>query len=175
MKIVIIGPPGSGKSTQAQIVAEKLGLIYISTGDIFRDIIKTQSNLGRNISNNLKGGLLVKDVDVLRVVQDRLSKDDVKFGFVIDGFPRNLNQAENSPLDFDKVVYIKVSDKECAERILSRKREGETDDIINTRLKVYHSQTEPILEYYRDLGILLEVNGERLIDEIAKDIILKID
>ncbi|PIS23373.1 adenylate kinase [candidate division WWE3 bacterium CG08_land_8_20_14_0_20_40_13] len=176
MNIVIMGPQGSGKSTQAEILASNLAVPHISTGDIFRRIKEESagSELSRRVKDRLEKGLLVEDVDALGVVDERLSKDDCKGGFVLDGAPRDIFQAESMKAVIHKVFYVMVSDPVCVKRLVLRGREDDTEELINVRLAEYHKQTESVLGFYRSQNKLIEVNGEAKIGEIAEEILEKV-
>jgi adenylate kinase len=176
MNIVIMGPQGSGKSTQGELLSKRLGVPHISTGAIFREIKASGAGdlLSHRVREQLMSGLLVDDTDALRVVDSRLSKEDCKNGFVLDGAPRDLDQAKLMVVQIDIVLYIAVSDAECIKRLMLRGREDDTEELINIRLGEYHRQTEPVLDYYRDLGKLIEINGEQTVDEIAEEVNKKI-
>lgn len=198
MRIVFLGAPGSGKGTQAQLLVADAGIIQVSTGDLLREAVKAGTDLGRRAKAAMDAGELVSDDIVLGIIRERLSRPDAATGFVLDGFPRNLAQAEalkdvlagiGKPLDavvlinvpFDilmkrltgrrtcsvtgKVLNIWFSDP--AELEASRAAGGElvqraddNEETIGNRLRVYRAQTEPLVQYYRDGGLLREVDGE---------------
>lgn len=170
MKILFIGPQGSGKSTQAELLAKELNLPKISTGDIFREIAKQDSEEGRKIRQIQNEGKLVDDVTTAKIMEKRLQENDVKEGFVLDGYPRNITQKDLFDPDFDKVFYLKVPDEEVTRRLLARGREDDTPESIRTRLNLYYQQTQPLLDYYRNQSILKEVDGIGSIEEIQDEI-----
>jgi adenylate kinase len=170
VNFVVLGPQGSGKSTQAKLLAGYFKLPHISTGDIFRRLENEDSDLGRRIKSKLSEGLLVADADVSLVLGTELSLSKYSHGVVLDGCPRNLAQAEKFPLKFDKVIYLKVSDAVGTDRLLKRQREDDTLEIIKERLLIYHQETEPVLDFYRQQGLFVEVNGEQSIDDIFEEI-----
>ena len=170
MNFVVLGPQGSGKSTQAKLLAEYLKLPHISTGDIFRRLENEDSDLGKRIKSKLSQGFLVADSDVNAVLTEEFAKSEYSNGVVLDGCPRNLTQAKEFPLKFDKVVYLEVSDEVGTERLLRRQREDDTPDVIKERLSTYHLETEPMLDFYRQRGLLVEVNGEQSIEAIFEEI-----
>lgn len=170
MNILVLGSQGSGKSTQADLLFAKINLPHLSTGDVFRKLAATSSELGLRIKRNMETGELVSDADTFAVLSEILKNPEYSSGIILDGFPRNLYQAQNSPIIFNKVFYLKVSDETAVKRLLNRKREDDTPEVIKERLTVYHSQTEPILDYYRGQGILVEVNGEPSESEIFAEI-----
>jgi adenylate kinase len=155
--MVLLGPPGAGKGTQAQKLAEKLGIPHISTGDLFRDNISNETELGLEAKKYLDAGDLVPATLTNALVDDRLNDPDAADGFILDGFPRSVEQAEalsamlaarNTKLD--AVLEFRVSEDELLTRLKSRGRADDTDEIILNRMKVYRDETAPLLDYYRD-------------------------
>lgn len=165
MNIIIMGPQGSGKSTQGDLLAERLGIPHIQTGEIYRQIAQQDSELGRKVKAVLDVGGLIDDQVTFEVVDKHLA--EIKSGFIIDGFPRTLVQAQRELFPVDKVIYIRLTDEEAIKRLLLRKRKDDTPEIIAERLKLYHQQTEPILDYYRKQGKLAEVDGSGTIEEVS--------
>ncbi len=161
MKILFIGAQGSGKSTQAKLLAQFLGLPYISTGDIFRQ-------MQGEIKQILDQGKLVDDQTTSRIVEERLKKGDLENGFIFDGYPRTLEQMRLFDPGFDKVIYLDLPDEKASERLLVRGREDDTKELIAERLAHYHGQTDPILDYYRQKGILKSIDGSGSIDDIQQ-------
>ena len=174
MNIIIMGPPGSGKSTQAKLLAKHLDLPHLSTGRIFRRIKGEHSRLGGRVRERLERGLFVSDEDVMLVLESRIKEPRYKGGFILDGFPRNIYQARNAPFKVDKVFFLKVSDKESARRLSKRGRDDDTEALVERRLFDYRNLTEPVLDFYRERGILEEVDGERPIGEIFEDILSRL-
>jgi adenylate kinase len=176
MKIILIGIQGSGKSTQGNLLAEKLSVPYLSTGHIFREIAKEKTPAGRYIKETMNAGYLIPDEKTLEVVSEYLSRPEYEKGYILDGFPRTGTQAETFKNGIDKVVYLQVSDEEALKRIAGRKetREDETPHAIKKRIELFHRFTEPVLEYYREKGVLVEVDGEQTIEEIFKEILSKV-
>ena len=174
MKIFLIGPQGSGKSTQAALLAEFLDLPKISTGDIFREFAEEDSEEGRQIRETMNQGKLIDDTETAKIVERRLQKEDVKNGFILDGYPRSLAQKQLFDPSVDKVIHLQVPDGEVIKRLMVRGREDDSLEAIKTRLNLYHEQTKPLLDYYKDQGILIEVDGvgsiEKIRDEIRKQV-----
>lgn len=164
MNIILMGPVGSGKTTQADILSKELGLPHIQTGEIYRKIATENSYIGKKIKTILDAGDLIDDETTFEVIDKHLK--EITGDFVIDGFPRTLVQAKKEIFDVDKVFYIKISDKEALKRLLLRKRDDDTPEIIAERLKAYHQETEPILKYYKNQGKLVEIDGEGNIEEV---------
>ena len=170
MKIIFLGSQGSGKSTQAQLVAKKLNLPCIEMGQLFRDKAKDKDSQAQEIKRALDVGELVPDEIAIKTLHDRLLKADCANGYVLDGYPRNYAQLEGLEKDIDKVFYIKVSDQEGIRRLIARARHDDNLSIVTKRLQIYHRMTEPLLTYFRQRGILEEVDGDRTIEEVEKDI-----
>jgi adenylate kinase len=174
MKILLIGPQGSGKSTQGKFLAEYLKIPYISTGDIFRNIATQDSDEGKRIKQILESGQLVDDETTIDLTKKRLQQEDCGNGFILDGVPRTIAQEENLGVSFDKVLYLKVLKEVVLERLLKRGRQDDTEDLINKRLDLYFNQTESLLDLFRQKGILVEIDAtgdiQTVQDEITKSI-----
>jgi adenylate kinase len=180
-KLLLLGAPGAGKGTQAARLARRLDVPQVSTGDMLRQAVASGSDLGRRVKSTMDRGELVSDAIVIEVARERLGRPDAKGGFILDGFPRTVAQAE--ALDgileelgtkLDRCVALTVEADEVVERLLGRARiEGRSDDneeTIRTRLRVYDDQTRPLLEYYRRRGLLSEVDGMGSMEEVEKSI-----
>jgi adenylate kinase len=183
MNLVILGEPGSGKGTQAKLLAEKLSLAHISSGDLLREFAQGDSPKAKIVADLLKTGQLLPFEMVLEVCEPKLKES--KSGFVLDGVPRNRSQAEymdsffkENGLTLDLVIYLTLTDEEALKRLLKRAQlEDRSDDnemVIRERLKVFHEATQPIIEYYRQQGKLLEIDGLPPIEPIHQDIISKL-
>jgi len=177
-RLVLLGPPGAGKGTQAARLAEELGVPAISTGDIFRANIKGGTELGRTAQEYSARGALVPDSVTNAMVRDRLAQDDVTNGFLLDGYPRNAAQVEE--LDailadqgraLDLAVEITADPEVVVERLLKRAeiegREDDTEDVVRHRLDVYAEQTAPISQLYSDRGLLAQVDGIGEVDDVT--------
>jgi adenylate kinase len=157
VRVVLLGPPGAGKGTQAQKLAEKLGIPQISTGELFRNNIGNGTKLGVEAKRYLDAGDLVPSELTNRLVDERLNEPDVANGFILDGYPRSLEQAqalhemlERRGTDIDAVIEFRVSEEELQQRLKGRGRADDTDEVILNRMKVYRVETAPLLEYYSD-------------------------
>jgi len=173
MKIVLIGIQGAGKSTQGNILMERLKVPYLSSGHIFREMAKEKSPLGRYMKETVNAGVLVPDDKTISIVEEYLSKAEYKNGYILDGFPRTTPQAQLFSNGVDKVVYLRVSDREALWRISGRNdnREDETLQAIRRRIESFHTHTEPVIQFYRDKGLLVEVDGEQGIEDITNEIL----
>ena len=181
MNILLLGPQGSGKGTQAKRIAAEYGLAHIATGEIFRAAIAAGTPLGREVEPYLTEGSLVPDELTIALIRERLEDETTAAGFILDGFPRNLAQAEaldgmlrEIGRELDIVFELQVSDETSFERLRKRAaEEGRSDDTpeaIGRRLATYHEQTAPLVERYRALGILVGIHGERSINEVFAEI-----
>lgn len=209
MRTILLGPPGAGKGTQATTIINKFHVPHISTGDIFRYNIKEGTELGKQAKSYMDQGLLVPDQLVVAIVEDRLKNEDCKNGFLLDGFPRTVHQAEaldhvleNMEVSLDKVVNIEVDKNKLVKRIVGRRickdcgatfhiefnpsingescdqcggklrqREDDTEATVSTRIEVYLKETQPLIQYYEERGILVAIDGEQDIEEVSKSII----
>ncbi len=209
MNLVIMGPPGSGKGTQCEVLVQELGVTHISTGDMFRANIKGGTTLGEKAQRYMDAGKLVPDEIVVEMVKDRLSHADCARGFLLDGFPRSLPQAQaldqtlqKLGVQLDAVINIAVPENKLLERLTGRRvcracgasfhmifnkpkvegrcdlcggelyqRSDDTAETVKQRLDVYNQQTEPLIAFYRERDLLIEVNGDQEINAVARDIL----
>ncbi|MCR4661048.1 MAG: adenylate kinase [Clostridia bacterium] len=198
-RIILLGAPGAGKGAQAALIEEKYNLPHISTGDALRQNIKDETELGKFAKSFIDKGELVPDDVVISIVEDRLKKDDCKKGFILDGFPRTIYQAEALAKfsDIDYVIDVEVPDEIVVDRISGRRmcscgktyhistyksdtcekcgqklyqRKDDNQETVMDRLKVYHKQTEPLIDYYTDKDKLVTIDGTKSIDEVFKSI-----
>ncbi len=206
---MLLGAPGSGKGTQAAVVAQRLGIDHIASGDLFREAANRGDELGQEVKAYMEKGLLVPDEVVIKMILERLSASDSARGFILDGFPRTLEQAEaldrsleQSEGKIEKAVYIKVSTEELVKRLGGRlicrncqtpyheissppkvagrcdlcgdelyRRPDDAPQTVRKRLEVYFAETAPLIAYYREAGKLVEINGERGIEEVGEELI----
>ncbi len=181
MRLVILGPPGAGKGTQASRIAEHFGIPAISTGDIFRANIKNETDLGKQVKEILASGGYVSDEVTNAIVEDRLDQDDCAPGFLLDGYPRTLAQVE--ALDgmlaaqggsLDRVLELTVDDEVVVGRLLGRAetegRADDTEEVIRERMAIYHRETRPLSDTYRERGLLVAVDGDGAVDEVTERI-----
>lgn len=178
LRLLLLGAPGSGKGTQAAALASRLRLPAISTGDMLRESVAEGSDLGERISGLLSSGELVDDATMRKVVQRRLAKEDTQNGFMLDGYPRTLDQATDldeilsaSGHTLDAAVQIEVPEEELVRRALERKREDDREDVVRRRLAVYHEKTKPVADHYRERGLLVEVDGDNPIGRVTEAIL----
>src|SRR4051812_6059030 len=165
----MLAPPGGGKGTQGARIAQELGVDHVSSGDLLRAAVAEDSPLGREVAEHMAAGRLAPDALVTQAVKPVLERRD---GYVLDGFPRNLAQTEG--LDFDAVIYLDVPEEVITARLLGRGRQDDRDDVIQERLREYAADTRPLIEHYRDRGVLLEVDGDRPPDEITAELVQRL-
>lgn len=173
-RLILFGPPGAGKGTQAAALSRKLEIPHISTGDIFRAAISAKTPLGMKAQSYMDKGDLVPDEVVVGMIRDRLGESDTKSGWLLDGFPRTLPQAD--ALDqllqeigqsYDAVLSLLVPDELLIERMLNRGRKDDTEAVIRRRLEVYQADTAPLIEYYKERSALQEVEGTGDVEEVT--------
>ncbi|WP_433564567.1 adenylate kinase [Nocardia sp. CA-151230] len=167
MRLVLLGPPGAGKGTQAELLSEKLGVPHISTGNLFRTNIAEQTPLGREAQQYLDAGNLVPSDVTNRMVEARIAEPDAVNGFILDGYPRTVDQAEalekmlkEAGKELDAVISFVVDEDVVVERMLARGRGDDTEEVIRNRMRVYREETEPLLEHYDGQVVSVEGIGE---------------
>jgi len=213
LRLILLGPPGAGKGTQASAIVKKYNIPHISTGDIFRANIKEGTELGKKAEEYMNKGLLVPDELVVSIVKDRITKNDCKNGFLLDGFPRTVAQAEaldeelkEMSLGIDKVINIEVEKDILIERIIGRRickncgatyhikfspakqdgicdicggelhqRKDDTLDTVEKRIQVYMEQTKPLIDYYAQKGLLLNIDGTKDKEEVFREIVKSLE
>ena len=175
MRLVLVGPPGAGKGTQAEFISGHFAIPHISTGDIFRANLSAGTSLGVEAKGYMDKGELVPDSLTTAMVKDRLAHDDISNGFLLDGYPRTTGQAQaldailselGTPLDV--VLEMQADEDEIVSRLLARGRSDDSEDVIRNRLKVYAEQTAPIISYYKSAGILRSINGLGTVAEVTQ-------
>ena len=184
MKIILFGPPGAGKGTQAKYLIERYGIVQISTGDMLRDAVIKGSEIGKEVKSIMEKGELVSDEIIMSLISDRIMQKDCKKGFILDGFPRTLEQAisldkilEDKSLHIDHVIQIDVEESLLLNRINKRAsenknvREDDNSEILANRLIVYNKQTIPVLEHYEKNNKLKKIDGMLSIDEVFNQIL----
>lgn len=215
MNLVFLGPPGSGKGTQAARLADKLGMVHLSTGDVLREAVKNQTELGKKAEGYMKAGELVPDDLIVGLIEDKLKSGELNQGFILDGFPRTIPQAEalkamlkENNVTLDKAMLLDVPDEAIVSRMSGRRfcptcqttynvnvaeakpkednkcdndgteliiRNDDQEEVVLNRLGVYHEQTEPIIDFYRNESILVEVNAVVAPDEVFADLLKKVN
>jgi adenylate kinase len=187
MRLILLGPPGAGKGTQAVRIVERFGIPQLSTGDMLRAAVAAGTPVGLQAKAIMERGELVSDDVVVGIIADRLDEPDARQGFILDGFPRTVAQAEafdtmlaGRGLKLDRVIEFKVDENALVQRIVKRARETEArgepvrkDDnpeVFKTRLEAYRAQTAPLSAYYRGRGMLIAIDGMRPVDEVTQEL-----
>jgi adenylate kinase len=176
-KLIFLGAPGAGKGTQAQILSQNLGIPHISTGEILRGAIADETPLGIKAKGYVDNGDLVPDELILDLIKERLGQEDAQKGWILDGFPRNVPQADflkNLLQELNQVcngvVNLDVPDSVLLERLLSRGRKDDNEATISNRVQVYRQQTAPLIDYYQQHQLLINVNGHRELSQISEEL-----
>lgn len=176
-RFIFLGAPGAGKGTQAKTLADGCGIPHVSTGDILRSAVAAQTLLGVQAKAYMDRGDLVPDQLVVDLIRERLDQADAQAGWILDGFPRNVPQAEfldklldviHQPCDY--VVNFDVPDEVLVQRMLERGRTDDTEEVIRNRLKVYRDQTAPLIDFYKNREQLVHVNGDQLVDQVTHEL-----
>lgn len=181
MKLVLVGIQGAGKSTQGNLLSEYYDVPYLSSGHIFRKLAQEKSAIGRYIKEVMNAGMLIPDDKTTEIVQEYLDRPEYEKGYILDGFPRTVPQAKQFSNGLQAVVHLDISDKEALWRIAGRIingteiREDETLPVIRKRIEQFHEHTEPVIDYYKEKGILEVVDGEKGIQEIFNEIVRRLD
>jgi adenylate kinase len=192
MRIVLLGPPGAGKGTQAQRIIEKFGIPHLSTGDMLRAAVHAETGIGRKAKQIMAEGKLVPDELVVAAVIERIAQPDAKRGFVLDGFPRTIGQAtafddllHTETAELDRVIELRADEEILLDRIETRAREArqngrtvradDNHEALKVRLDAYNEQTAPLIEYYRSKGILRSIDGLQEIDAVTQDVFRAIE
>lgn len=170
LKVFITGPQGSGKSTQAKILAQKYGLFFLSSGNLCRQIAKEDTNRGRRFKEALDKGIYVSDKEIGGVVKEVLSSESAMKGFTSDAYPRSVNQLSVFDPEFNFVFELVVPEELTMERLRCRHREDDTEELIKSRLNQYHKLTQPVTEYYGKRGLLHKIDGTKNIIETSQAI-----
>lgn len=181
-RVLLFGPPGSGKGTQAAFLAQRLGVPAISTGEMFRQAVAVGNELGRKVEAILGLGHLVDDATTADVVRARLAQPDARTGFLLDGYPRTLPQAETLEEilrgrgeSLDAAVFLEVPEWEVVRRMSGRRQQAgradDTPEVVRERMRVYEEQTAPLVEYYGQRGLLRRVDGNRPVDQVAEAVL----
>jgi adenylate kinase len=176
-RVVLLGPPGAGKGTQGFLLSGHLGIPAISTGDMLREAVAEGSELGNKVQGIMASGALVDDALMADVVRDRLAKADAGRGFLLDGYPRTLPQAEtlagilrDAGQGLDAVLLVDVPEDELVRRALLRGRVDDQESVIRERLRLYREKTAPLIGYYRERGLLREIDGNRPVEDVTAGI-----
>ena len=183
MNLILFGPPGAGKGTQADFLINKYNIVQISTGDMLREEVKLGTQLGKAAKSIMEKGNLVSDEIIISMIEKRIIKPDCKNGFILDGFPRTLQQAidldnilNKLNIHIDKVIEINVEENVLLKRITKRalesklKRDDDNSEILKNRIVVYKKETLPVLKYYKNLNKLYSIDGMQSVERVSKDI-----
>ncbi len=175
MRIVLIGIQGSGKSTQGSVISGRLKIPFISAGDIIRELMQGTGPVSAYIKDIVNSGRLIPDEKTIEIFATYLKKEEFRNGYIIDGFPRTINQADEFPDPIDWVIYIETPDDVALDRIKKRqdsRRADETDAAIKRRIEAFHAHTKPLIEYYKEKGNLITVDGTQSVDAVSDSILI---
>jgi len=175
LRILLLGPPGSGKGTQGEVLARRLGVPQVSTGEMLRGAVAAGSELGRRVRDLMDAGLLVDDATMLDVVRERLGRADAAPGFLLDGYPRTLPQAlsldEILEGGIDSVLLVEVPEDELVRRMVARGRSDDTPEVARERQRIYREATEPLVGYYEERDLVHRIDGRRSIPEVTAQMV----
>ena len=178
-RIVLLGPPGAGKGTQAELLVGQLGVPAISTGDMLRQAVASGTELGGKVQGIMASGALVDDGNMADVVKDRLARADAKQGFLLDGYPRTLPQAHtlegilvDAGRELDAVLLVEVPEEELVRRAVLRGRGDDREEVVRERLRVYREKTEPLIGYYRERGLLYPIDGNLPVEKVTSQMLI---
>jgi adenylate kinase len=178
-RIVLLGPPGAGKGTQAELLASQLGVPAISTGDMLRQAVASGTELGGKVQGIMASGALVDDATMADVVKDRLARADARQGFLLDGYPRTLPQARTlegiltgDGQELDAVLLVEVPEEELVRRAVLRGRGDDSEEVVRERLRVYREKTEPLIGYYRERGLLYPIDGNLPVEKVTSQMLI---
>ena len=177
--VLLVGPPGSGKSTQGPILAERLDVAYVSSGAVLREEVRRDSRIGQHAADYVNMGRLVPDWLILYALELRLS-EAMRSGFVLDGYPRTLDQAETFTRSLgrtrlDRVIELVVPDDELRRRLTQRLRDDDDEQVVESRLRIYRRETGPMLEFFASAGLLSQVDGSRSPEIVTADLVRLVD
>ncbi len=165
-RILLAGLPGSGKTTQAKRLAAKYDLCIVSVGDALREMAANDSELGREVKEEMSKGDFVDDAIAARVVRQKINSESCENGFVVDGYPRSLPQLNEYDPEFNNIVFIDISESVAEKRLLARGRSDDDPKVVEHRLKVYAEHTQPIIDYFKKLDLVKDIDGDALEDEV---------
>jgi len=178
MKLILLGPPGAGKGTQAKLLEDKYGCTQLSTGDMLRAAVAAGTDVGKQAETVMARGDLVQDDLMAEVVRDRLGQDDATGGFLLDGYPRTAPQAATLEeilgeryAELDDVVLIDAPEEVLVARALGRGREDDREEVVRERLRVYRRKTAPLVEFYEVKGLLRRIDGDQTIEQVAEQVL----
>lgn len=182
MNIIMLAPPGAGKGTQAEKLSEQYGIPHVEMGQIIRTAIEEETPAGRKAKEYVDSGKLVPDDVVVDLIRERIEQPDCQDGFILDGFPRTLPQAESfeemanqHDIELDGVIHLDVSDEEVKNRLLDRGRDDDTPEAIEQRLEEYRNKTAPLIDFYGKDDLLITIDGEQSIDDVTDSIQDRLD
>ena len=182
MRLIIFGPHGSGKGTQAKLISKHYKIPVIDTGEILRKNIEKNTELGKKVKKYLDENKYVPDEIMNPLVEEMLNKDECKKGFILDGYPRTVEQAKfldnllsKLNIELNAVINLQVPDDELVKRLTRRGREEDTKEGIKSRMDEYETKAEPVLDYYRDEGKVVDINGDQIVEKVFKDIRQELD